>query len=152
MQDQSDSSELQGVESLYRQTTSFVSPETNLRKLVLENFSPDVNVRNLQNLCLVGLHACGDLTPACMRLFCANSDIKALCVVGCCYNLISEDTKEANSGEAGFPMSLYLRERGVQLGRNARMLAAQSMQRITENNKVGSTLLREVNFNSGFAR
>ena len=39
---------------------------------------------------LVGLHACGDLTPNLCRAFAASDTAAALVVVGCCYNLLTE--------------------------------------------------------------
>ena len=38
--------------------------------------------------------------------------------------------------DPGFPMSNYLRSRGMQLGRNARMLSLQAPDRILEERKV----------------
>ena len=40
---------------------------------------------------IVGLHTCGDLAVNILRLFCDISAIKAVCVVGCCYNHCTEN-------------------------------------------------------------
>ncbi|XP_076438925.1 uncharacterized protein LOC143277871 [Babylonia areolata] len=37
-------------------------------------------------VCVVGLHCCGDLTPAVLRLFRAVDFLQALCCVSCCYH------------------------------------------------------------------
>lgn len=39
---------------------------------------------------MVGLHTCGDLAPNTLRIFIATPEIKAVCSVGCCYHLLSE--------------------------------------------------------------
>lgn len=78
-----------------------------------------------------------------MKIFVENSKVSCVCNVGCCYHLltekfikddffvdrrpITEDTTEAVG--FGFPMSSYLQKQNFQLGRNARMLAAQSLDR-----------------------
>lgn len=49
-----------------------------------------------ESCCLVGLHACGDLTVTALRLFTDLPAITALCVVGCCYHHITE--KQESSG------------------------------------------------------
>ena len=46
---------------------------------------------------LVGLHACGDLTPTLLKMCVENPGVKACVVAGCCYNLMGH----------GFPMSQY---------------------------------------------
>ena len=40
--------------------------------------------------CLVGLHTCGDLASTLLQLFCHLPSVKAVCMVGCCYNHITE--------------------------------------------------------------
>ncbi len=44
--------------------------------------------------CLVGLHTCGDLAASCLRLFVKLPPVQLVCVVGCCYHLISEKPEE----------------------------------------------------------
>ena len=41
--------------------------------------------------CIVGLHACGDLTSTALRMFSVVPTAAAVCVVGCCYHHISEE-------------------------------------------------------------
>lgn len=50
---------------------------------------------------MVGLHTCGDLAPSTLRLFTAKSEIKAVCSVGCCYHLLSEE-HETEKGTTKF--------------------------------------------------
>ena len=42
------------------------------------------------NTCLVGLHTCGDLGGVALRLFLRQPQLRAACVVGCCYHHITE--------------------------------------------------------------
>lgn len=50
---------------------------------------------------MVGLHTCGDLAANTLRIFTAKPEIKAVCSVGCCYHLLSEqfENPEGNSSE-----------------------------------------------------
>ncbi|KAJ1731259.1 hypothetical protein LPJ61_002619 [Coemansia biformis] len=70
---------------------------------------------------LCGLHACGDLSSAVLRVF-AESDARAVVVVPCCYNHISEPP-----AGRGFPMSRAMD--GVVLGRNVLKTACQATAR-----------------------
>lgn len=86
---------------------------------------------------VVGLHTCGDLASSTLRIFITKPEIKAVCSVGCCYHLLSEefeilDNKEVSSqGPWGFPMSQYLRSCAWHCGRNARMSACLPFERVT---------------------
>ena len=42
--------------------------------------------------CLVGLHTCGDLGGVALKLFLRQPQLRAVCVVGCCYHHITEKT------------------------------------------------------------
>ncbi|XP_063231291.1 probable methyltransferase-like protein 25 [Bacillus rossius redtenbacheri] len=99
----------------YKVVTMFMDRDTRPSQLVQEHWGGAGDCR----VCLVGLHACGDLSPACLGAFVADGRAAALCLVGCCYNLL---------GEAGLPVS----RRGPRLGRNARMLAAQACHRVAD--------------------
>ena len=50
-----------------------------------ENTDGDVT-----GILLTGLHTCGDLASSTLELFVANSDVKSVCSVGCCYHLLTE--------------------------------------------------------------
>ena len=43
---------------------------------------------------LVGLHACGDLTPTALRLYHKLPTVQALCIVGCCYQHVTEGCED----------------------------------------------------------
>lgn len=95
---------------------------------------------NLVNICLTGLHTCGNLSATCLRTFHCQKECRVLCNVGCCYHLLKEfysineiyENKEIMkcNSEYGFPLSKYLLEKGISLGRNARMLASQSLEKV----------------------
>lgn len=40
---------------------------------------------------LVGLHTCGDLVPVALRIFVSQPSVKLICIVGCCYHLVSQE-------------------------------------------------------------
>ncbi|KAH0616718.1 hypothetical protein JD844_028056 [Phrynosoma platyrhinos] len=67
--------------NVYSPLTSYITAETELRDIV----------EDLEDCVLVGLHTCGDLAPNTLRLFNAKPEIKAVCSVGCCYHLLSEE-------------------------------------------------------------
>ena len=41
-------------------------------------------------LFIIGLHTCGDLAPTALKLFTSEPDVKLLCLVGCCYHLLTQ--------------------------------------------------------------
>ncbi|XP_057240862.1 probable methyltransferase-like protein 25 isoform X5 [Malurus melanocephalus] len=97
-------------------------------------------VDNMANYCgikqdcmLVGLHTCGDLAANTLRIFAAKPEIKAICSVGCCYHLLSEqfeNQEECHDQVWGFPMCQYLKDKGWCCGRNARMSACLALERV----------------------
>ncbi|XP_044310824.1 methyltransferase-like protein 25 isoform X3 [Varanus komodoensis] len=102
--------------NVYSPLTSYITAETELRDIIAD----------LEDCVIVGLHTCGDLSPSTLRLFNAKPEIKAVCSVGCCYHLLSEEheTQEGGIQETwGFPMCQYLKEEDWFCGRNARMAA-----------------------------
>ncbi|KAK3517761.1 hypothetical protein QTP70_018333 [Hemibagrus guttatus] len=113
------------AKNLYSPLTSYVTAETELRTLITE----------LEDAVMVGLHTCGDLAPSTLRMFKAKQELRAVCSVGCCYHLLSEefneDAQECESGVYGFPMSQYLREQACFCGRNARMSACLALERVS---------------------
>ena len=40
---------------------------------------------------IVGLHTCGDLAPMALRIFVTEASVKVICIVGCCYHLVSQE-------------------------------------------------------------
>ena len=43
--------------------------------------------------CVVGLHTCGDLAANALRMFCGVDSAQSTCIVGCCYNHLTEYSK-----------------------------------------------------------
>ena len=95
----------------------------------------------------MGLHTCGDLAANSLQIFLANDCIKFCCNVGCCYHLLNEEfyTKVLHKNEENgcaddqtpcFPMSKLLKKQKFSLGKNARMVAAQPMDRAINNKQV----------------
>lgn len=119
----------------YHHIQQFVSPETDLVKMIADYCPLDADNCNLR-ICLTGLHTCGDLGPASLKLFCGNPAVRSLCNVPCCYHLLTETNPVAGECDSvpGFPMSKYLT--GQRIGRNARMLASQSIERVVSERKL----------------
>lgn len=53
-------------------------------------YSPGNSSAVSDGLFLVGLHTCGDLVPMALRIFVNEPSVKLICVVGCCYHLVSQ--------------------------------------------------------------
>ncbi|XP_048792498.1 probable methyltransferase-like protein 25 isoform X2 [Lagopus muta] len=109
--------------SLYFPLTSYISAETELSDIITD----------LEDCIMVGLHTCGDLAANTLRIFTAKPEIKAVCSVGCCYHLLSEqyENQEDCTEEVwGFPMCQYLKDEGWCCGRNARMSACLALERV----------------------
>ncbi|KAK8458588.1 hypothetical protein SEVIR_3G402200v4 [Setaria viridis] len=85
--------------------------------------------QNSPPLILAGLHACGDLSVNMLRVFVSCEQVKALVSVGCCYNLLSEDSYEDTNTCSGFPMSKAAKLSKLVLGKSIRDLACQSAER-----------------------
>ncbi|XP_044041492.1 methyltransferase-like protein 25 isoform X1 [Siniperca chuatsi] len=111
--------------TVFSPLTSYVTAETELRELINE----------LEDAVMVGLHTCGDLAPSTLRMFVAKPELAAVCSVGCCYHLLSEEFDPAGQeclrGVCGFPLSQCLRDRSWFCGRNARMSACLALERVS---------------------
>lgn len=55
-------------------------------------------VSRFQEAVMVGLHTCGDLAPSTLRMFVAKAELAAVCSVGCCYHLLSEQFDPSAQG------------------------------------------------------
>ncbi|XP_026097798.1 methyltransferase-like protein 25 [Carassius auratus] len=112
-------------DGLFSPLTSYVTAETELKTLITE----------LEDAVLVGLHTCGDLAPSTLRMFGAKQELRAVCSVGCCYHLLSEefdhDRQGCVDGVCGFPVSQYLKAQECFCGRNARMSACLALERVS---------------------
>lgn len=117
---------------LYKQITQYVTEDAVLSNLVTDQFN-----EMSDNISIVGLHTCGDLSPTCIRLFIKDTSIKSICNIGCCYHLITEE----KDGQDGFPLSQFLKDQNFTLGRNARMLSCQSIDRILDKKELPSKIL-----------
>ncbi|XP_009954587.1 PREDICTED: methyltransferase-like protein 25 [Leptosomus discolor] len=109
--------------NLYFPLTSCITAETELSDIVTD----------LEDCMMVGLHTCGDLAANTLRIFTAKPEIKAVCSVGCCYHLLSEqfeNEEECPEEVWGFPMCQYLKDKGWCCGRNARMSACLALERV----------------------
>lgn len=114
--------------SLYKQITQYVTEDVVLSNLVTNQFHETTD-----NISIVGLHTCGDLASTCIKLFIKESSVKSICNIGCCYHLITEKN--------GFPLSKFLIDQKFTLGRNARMLSCQSLDRILHKKELPSKIL-----------
>ncbi|NXO61577.1 MET25 protein, partial [Phainopepla nitens] len=110
--------------NLYFPLTSCITAETDLSDVITD----------LEDCMVVGLHTCGDLAANTLRIFTAKPEIKAVCSVGCCYHLLSEqfENQEGKCHDQvwGFPMCQYLKDKGWCCGRNARMSACLALERV----------------------
>ncbi|KAK2883045.1 methyltransferase-like protein 25 isoform X2 [Channa argus] len=115
----------QSASAVFSPLTSYVTADTELRELINE----------LEDAVMVGLHTCGDLAPSTLRMFVAKPELAAVCSVGCCYHLLSEEFdpagQECSHSVCGFPLSQYLREQSWFCGRNARMSACLALERVS---------------------
>uniref|UniRef100_A0A803J6E0 Methyltransferase-like 25 n=1 Tax=Xenopus tropicalis TaxID=8364 RepID=A0A803J6E0_XENTR len=109
---------------VYLPLTCKITVETELSEII----------EDLEESIMVGLHTCGDLAPNTLRIFTAKPEIKAVCSVGCCYHLLSEEfespEEEITVTTWGFPMSIHLKESSWFFGRNARMSACLALERV----------------------
>lgn len=119
---------------LYKQTTMYVDENANLKELVCNTF-----MENCDGCSLMGLHTCGDLSPTSLKIYNKHSYIKSICNVGCCYHLLTEI--QENEASYGFPLSEHLQTRNFMVGRQARMLASQSIDRILANKSVDNKIV-----------
>lgn len=67
--------------SIYSPLTSFITADSQLHDII----------EDLEDCLMVGLHTCGDLAPSTLRIFTSKAEVKAVCSVGCCYHLLSEE-------------------------------------------------------------
>lgn len=124
-------------EALYKTTAAYITPDLNIVQLLQQHFT---QATDTSAICLTGLHTCGNLATTCLRLFHEQPQCKLICNIGCCYHLLQEEyaapeyfaneTISARQTTPGFPMSQFLRDKHLTLGRNARMLATQSLERV----------------------
>lgn len=111
--------------------TQFIDEETDVIHLIQSTF----NDEDIKKFGLIGLHTCGNLAANSIRLFLNNPDCQMICNVGCCYHHIDEEfytnpyNEDSETSFPSFPLSKALKNQKYYLGRNARMMAAQPMDR-----------------------
>ncbi|XP_060536543.1 probable methyltransferase-like protein 25 [Cylas formicarius] len=116
----------------YKQITQFVDENTDFNRLVVNVFLESPN-----GMGIVGLHTCGNLGPACLEIFHKTQDVQLLCNVGCCYHFLTELT-DGDANNVKFPMSGFLKTKQYKLGRAARMIGCQSIERILHKRELPS--------------
>ena len=132
--------------------TKFVDIQTDLQSLLIENFP--FEEKNLvkfdgNRLGLIGLHTCGNLASDSIKLWINNSTMKFLCNVGCCYHHIDEEfyrnpylaDEDIDNSLPSFPLCRKLKSMKYKLGRSARMVAAQPMDRLRATQNLPSEAL-----------
>lgn len=119
---------------LYKQTTLYVDENANLKDLVCNTF-----MENCDGCSLTGLHTCGDLSPTCLKIYNKHGYIKSICNVGCCYHLLTDIQEDKVN--YGIPLSEHLQTKNCMIGRQARMLASQSIDRILANKSVDNKIV-----------
>lgn len=113
--------------------TLFVDTSTDLRAIFSSKFGSETG----EKMGLIGLHTCGNLAANSLQIFLANDAMKFCCNVGCCYHLLDEEFEENGDEKIPcFPLSEKLNDMKFSLGRNARMVAAQPMDRTIYNQQV----------------
>lgn len=121
----------------FRRSTLYLSNNFDIRPLIEEcsqHFQQSFN-----QVGLVGLHTCGNLASTSVQLFVNSPESRFLCNVGCCYHLLDEFFDKSNSGlEQGFPLSSHLKSKSFFLGRNARMVSSQPLERYATRKQVQS--------------
>ena len=128
------------------------APESQLSKLIDE-----VSTTEEARLMAISIHSCGNLSHHGIRSLILNPSVRAIAIVGCCYNLLTERlgpptyklphllpnlravnaprlTPDANACDHhGFPMSARLAGNdGIRLNITARMMSVQAPQNWTE--------------------
>lgn len=117
--------------------TAFIENGSHLEAILNESSSSEEE----RSCLLAGLHTCGSLAYSAIDTFVTCQSTRVLLNVGCCYNLFDEgfavDKFSKNKTTANshlFPMSSFLKSDNdpypICLGRNARIIAAQSVDRL----------------------
>lgn len=144
------------IESTTQKPTGDVASETTglLRKRSLLDVPS--GLLSEPQLMIISLHSCGNLVHHGVRSLILNPSVKAVAMVGCCYNLVTErlgppthklpslrssslrlDRTSSACDPQGFPMSTRLEKfqygdnTGVRLNITARMMAVQAPQNWT---------------------
>ncbi|KAH0606407.1 uncharacterized protein H6S33_004068 [Morchella sextelata] len=104
---------------------------------------------NDKRLLLISLHSCGNLVHHALKAFIATPEVKAVALIGCCYNLMTEKLgptykppyrdlhprlikTSISTDPHGFPLSTLLTDNSISLNITARMMACQAPQNWTQ--------------------
>lgn len=95
-----------------------------------------------KRLLLISLHSCGNLVHHALKAFIATPEVKAVALIGCCYNLMTEKLgptykppyrtshprliSTSKSDPHGFPLSNLFTTENLSLNITARMMACQA--------------------------
>ncbi|KAF3171504.1 hypothetical protein TWF788_009723 [Orbilia oligospora] len=121
-------------------------------KEVLEALEQSEDEKKTENpgLMIISLHSCGNLIHHALNALIANDEVKAVAVVGCCYNLMTERTGPtykppyqkyipaentpipSNCLNHHFPLSARLSSQSITLNITARMMAVQAPRNWTQ--------------------
>lgn len=93
----------------------------------------DLNNKDQSHYLICGLHACGNLSVACINQFLASENVKSLALVSCCYNLLTPSS---------FPLSKEVKSTGINFLAPQLMLASQSVIRWGSSNTVHLTFTK----------
>ena len=119
--------------------------------------APDGMINSDPRLMVISLHSCGNLLHHGLRSLILNPSVKAVAMVGCCYNLVTErlgsptyklpslrssnlrlDATSSACDPHGFPMSerfvkyQHKHGRGIRMNITARMMAVQAPENWTD--------------------
>lgn len=131
----------------YQTVSAMIYQHTDLMKIINEAFPGE----DVGDIAIAGLHTCGNLGANTLRHFVKNDRIGVVMSIPCCFNLIHEefirdyfnDIERVNDvpNDFGFPISDYLRSKKFGLGRNARMLGTQCLERILDGKSIPDSTL-----------
>nr|XP_039249572.1 LOW QUALITY PROTEIN: methyltransferase-like protein 25 [Styela clava] len=113
----------------YQPVTALVHADSDINFLFVNDNEENSNSILHKQLMLTGLHICGDLSSTALRMFVSKKQIKAACLLGCCYHHL---TSKSTGKEYGFPMSKYLQKMDFSLGRNSKMLGLKALDRMQD--------------------
>lgn len=118
----------------FHPVTAFVDGKTDIKTLISAykeryDIEGQFKPQESQYVILTGLHSCGNLSSTALRAFCGVPDVKAICVVGCCYHFLTEPDSQGKE-VTGFPMSEFLKAKNTSLGRNKLLLGLKAPERI----------------------
>jgi len=127
----------------FHRTTQYLSKDFDVRNLMGDSGS--FFHQSFERCGIVGLHTCGNLASTSIQLFANSPECRFLCNVGCCYHMLDEafevDCVGEGSCHPGFPLSQQLQCKRFVLGRNARMVSQQPLERYAQTKQLHPDVL-----------